>query len=398
MEKFEVELENPPPAFLEQCLRLTPSTSDLLIAELRRGEYPRTARAFTSACTGYCQYIRIAVHYGFTDLIHAFVSPSGSRVASPCWTPSSPHRLAADDDDNAWLWLIKGDGDVDGRVWAAMEASGLVEAAPGLLRMLEGVHESGAKVTATCLTQCNSTFGRVYLHEAAAAGSLGAVKCLVEGSADVGLRDRHGNTPLHKAQGIAVAQYLLDQGADALAISGHGYTTLHTVGDVEVSRLLTRSGVDATARDHDGRTALHYAKDAAVAEHLLDCGADADAQDHDGWTALHVVKDPAVARCLVERGADPNIRDGEGCAPLHLVEDASVAQCLLEHGADPDAADDEGCTPLFYVRSLAIARVLVEGGASVDAEKGDGSTLLHELEDDEVVEYLVQCGARGRKE
>jgi hypothetical protein len=100
-----------------------------------------------------CRFIRVAVHHGFTDLVKIFITrDSDGSLTSPAWTPTSPHRLSQNDAENAWLWLMIGDGQLDDKVWEAVEAGGLVSDGSSAAILVDGVYKSGRKVTAGAVT------------------------------------------------------------------------------------------------------------------------------------------------------------------------------------------------------------------------------------------------------
>lgn len=157
-----------------------------------------------------------------------------------------------------------------------------------------------------------------------AAGSIEAVKLLVQRGAVISLRDSHGCTPLHSR-----------------------FITLETAG------FFVAGGVDIGSRDCRGRTPLHKINDVPVnvISFLLNHHAEIDAQDEAGLTPLMVAvgeygfltDDQCASRIeyLLQAGANLNIRDNEGHTPLHhAVFTGHPLRCeiLMEYGtevADP---------------------------------------------------------------
>jgi hypothetical protein len=167
----------------------------------------KPARALQIIMRNYadCRLIRVAVHHGFTDIVRRFIiRDSGTRITSPAWTSTSPHRLSTDCAENSWLWLMIGDGDLDGKVWAAVEAGGLVMDGRNAAKLVSGVYKSGRKVCKDVLTAMVKKYQTILHNYNAESYSLDAVKCLVEAGADVNMRDYRGCTPLHcaKAAGL----------------------------------------------------------------------------------------------------------------------------------------------------------------------------------------------------
>jgi ankyrin repeat protein len=175
-----------------------------------------------------------------------------------------------------------------------------------------------------------------------------------------------------------------------------------------------------TALPRGGMTALMYAARQgalAAADALAGAGADLDATDPDGTTATVLAIINAhyeVAARLVERGADPDIGDSAGMAALYAAVDmqhqdplinrprakptgrlsaADLVRVLLAHGADPNArltspllmrqhnAGDgslgAGATPLMRAvkaGDVALARTLIDGGANPSLALANGTT------------------------
>jgi ankyrin repeat protein len=99
--------------------------------------------------------------------------------------------------------------------------------------------------------------------------------------------------------------FLIERGAivDAHAAARLGMLDrLRTLVDADPSLVHARGG--------DGQTPLHFARNVEVAEYLLEHGADIDARDidHEGTPAQYMVRDRQdVARFLVARGCDTDI-------------------------------------------------------------------------------------------
>ncbi len=120
------------------------------------------------------------------------------------------------------------------------------------------------------------------------------------------------------------------------------------------------AGADVGQRDRLGQTPLHHAAlsgEPKAIVSLLSAGADLNAVDHRGETALHLaarrIKGETL-RALVAAGADVNARNSAGQTPLHVLgldarRDADIAEAIEElaawlvaHGADPTLADVDG--------------------------------------------------------
>lgn len=129
--------------------------------------------------------------------------------------------------------------------------------------------------------------GETPLHAAAAAGSAGAVRVLLDAGANARARRDNGDTPLHYAASGEIATLLFRAIKDVTPDqhNEHGQTPLHRAGDREVTVSLLRHGASSSARDHRGSTPLHHAG-LAKAQVLVNAGADIEARDDLGQTGL----------------------------------------------------------------------------------------------------------------
>ena len=102
-----------------------------------------------------------------------------------------------------------------------------------------------------------------------------------------------------------LAAYAIERGA---TLTAHASARLSMLDQL---RALIDADPDLVhARGGDGQTPLHFAATVGIAEYLLDHGADIDARDidHESTAAQYmVVKRPEVARYLVRRGCKTDI-------------------------------------------------------------------------------------------
>ena len=263
-------------------------------------------------------------------------------------------------------------------------------------------------------TEAKDAYNRAPLHYAAARKWREMVEILIDGGADVNVKEGGngytndpGYTPLHYAvwsywpsEETATAKLLLDRGADVNARSEHGGTPLHSAatGHVNATKLLLDRGADVNAETNNGRTPLHQAAQfqfnfagTDIVKLLLDHGANINAKIADGWdagkTPLHfAARDTTsvdVAKMLVARGAEINVKKEDGGTPLHgaaYVEVPATAKLLLENGADVNAKNSKGETPLHRAavvwvmtprsakREEEIIMALIRYGADVNAQ------------------------------
>jgi hypothetical protein len=257
----------------------------------------------------YCEFVRVIVHHGFTDLIEAFVyekilDGNGKPVVNkvdkftyfivPNWKPSSSHRLSDDNVINTWLWLIKGDGDIDDKMVELIEKSRLfvsAEIADEFVTLVGGAYRSGAKVTSEQLIRnpgYTSQIDDMLLVRAAFLNDIDAVKCLVEGGADVQAVNRSGESALHATNCPNIARYLVDEHfASVHALDNKGCTPLIGAEDLNLVKFLVEDGADVNARSHTQNTALHWASSRDVVKYLIEKNADVNAIGENGETPLH---------------------------------------------------------------------------------------------------------------
>ena len=210
-------------------------------------------------------------------------------------------------------------------------------------------------------------------------------------------------TPLHKAQNIGQAKFLLDNGADVNArTTEHGDTPLHTMKlDQKTLSLMLSGGADAKARNKHNETILHHQIqdgafeprfDEATMKEILSLGVEVRVHSkRNGRTPLHEAarydKDGNLIKMLLREGSNLNIQDFEGRTPLHCAvytenatEEAKSPEfkavgALLEYGAYPNSKDKMGHTPLHDAAACenteAMAQLL-SFGADPEAKSENG--------------------------
>jgi len=149
-----------------------------------------------------------------------------------------------------------------------------------------------------------------YIEEYGFFFNINKIKRLIERGADVGAKDRDGDTPLHLADSVELAKLLIASGADVGAKDKWwGNTPLHSAvawNKIEIAKLLIDSGADMGAKDIDGETPLHVAvweDNIAVAKLLIASGADVNAKGWNGFTPLDWAKSEEMEALLIEHGA-----------------------------------------------------------------------------------------------
>jgi cytohesin len=190
------------------------------------------------------------------------------------------------------------------------------------------------------------------LHKAASMGQARVVQFLLEGGAEVGVRNKSGSTPLHLAARL---------------------------GRREIVLLLLGGKADPNS-DSQGQTPAHLAAGEgykAVVETLLDAGGNPNAKDSAGKTPLHWAAEKdrkAVVELLLAKGARVNEPDGSGQTALHVAAglgNVNLLSILLDAGADLEAKTNSGMTPLAVAvngGNLTTVRTLLARKANPNVE------------------------------
>jgi ankyrin repeat protein len=139
------------------------------------------------------------------------------------------------------------------------------------------------------------------------ARSAAVLDVLLDAGADINARSRWwaGGFGLLDSAGPELAIHAIARGA---VLTVHAAARLGMLE--ELKRLLSARPELIRAPGGDGQTALHFASSVEVAEVLLDHGADIDARDvdHESTPAQYMVRTrPEVARYLVRRGCQTDI-------------------------------------------------------------------------------------------
>lgn len=213
-------------------------------------------------------------------------------------------------------------------------------------------------------------------------------KLLIGAGANVNARSKVGRTPLVIAAGTPGAaptvRLLLAKGADPSVVAARGYTPLNQAGhanDIEILRALLPYKANLNTGDFVGLSALMYAAgrdNLPAVRLLLKAGADVNAANvtevrmKNGLIALSKLtalmtaapaSSPEVVQALLDAGADANARDVRGLTPLMQavasdVSDPRVVRLLLSRGADPALKSTTGETAADWARKFALAENL----------------------------------------
>jgi len=273
--------------------------------------------------------------------------------------------------------------------------------------------------------------GDSLLHLAVKSGNHDILKLLLVSKADVNARNESLQTPIFEAvrfqmpyqgkggfapsfSGPDQSQYyksisplpikeliqlLLEYGAEVNIKDRFGETPLHSVTTAEIVELLLARGALINAPRDDGATSLHLAaKDmnADVVKALLEHGANINAKNRFGETPLHIATTEGIVKLLLARDSLIDVRRNDGATPLHLASvfgRNEITKMLLTYGAHVNAKTTDGVTPLHYANGIGIVKLLLANGAEVDASDSGGNTPLYMADKPEVVELLLKHGA-----
>lgn len=233
------------------------------------------------------------------------------------------------------------------------------------------------------------------IHAAADAADAARVAALLDAEPGLlGLADRAGGTPLHRAVAASardVVALLLDRGADVHAVHGSGPASedgyaaagfqpidlalwsspfWNVRGDVETARLLLARGaaydlaIASALGDLEGVRSFLDDDPGRIAE-ARPCGKRALS------SAVEFGHRPVV-RLLLERGADPNWPEGSAAprgAALYAASrlgDRAAVELLLAHGADPNGWIDSSGSATYAARTPELRALLIERGGTLD--------------------------------
>ena len=282
------------------------------------------------------------------------------------------------------------------------------------------------------------------LYAAVRGNDLARLRMLVASQADANAKDEQGDTPLIYAAGagsVEAMKFLVDKGADPNAQNGFGSTALMlSATDLAKVRLLVERGANVNLASKQGRTPLFIAamsdQSADIVKYLAGKGADFNARDAFGNTILTAAasgNDLNTIRAALDAGVDVNAAGATGITPLMLSAGyhgnlpatkmllakgakvnamcpspslfpidapksgplalnkftplllamphapAEVVQALIDAGADVNVKDSRNMTPLMFAvatnhQNPAVIRLLLERGADVAAQSNVGET------------------------
>lgn len=260
---------------------------------------------------------------------------------------------------------------------------------------------------------------------AVSSGSGSCVSLLLQGGADVHIRDASGRTALMYAGSVAVAEILLEAGIDLYAIENEQPRSERLL---ETDIYLSETGYvehrsDALDCILEGRSTERF----EIAAYLVQAGLDIDRntsninrQDTRLYDAAFGTNEFAVD-FLLKNGANPHLRNLRGTSPLHAVcwgtdvpfeinwkpiqRTVRIIEKLLKAGININIADDLGYAPIHEAvfgdgGYLTALKTLLEHNADVDAVTNDKTTplMLAAMEGElECMQTLLSQGADLRR-
>ena len=255
------------------------------------------------------------------------------------------------------------------------------------------------------------------LHHAATKGNITAVKFILDNSAGsaskIDIRDKLGNTPLHKAslEGKAkIADYLLRHGADIKCICQFKQNAVHKAalnGYANVVEVIKKFDEESylelmQQKDIGQSTVLHlavYGGSIEIVQMLKELGyleTQLKQTNESGETALHRAARRNLTTFInifLDHGADVNFENSKGQTPLHIASEnghKEAVNALIRDEIDlqPRPCTKLNCKDNYYQTPLMAAlikgdesvfNVLNEAGAMLDVKNKRGQNLIHIL-------------------
>ncbi|PQE30580.1 Ankyrin protein [Rutstroemia sp. NJR-2017a WRK4] len=173
--------------------------------------------------------------------------------------------------------------------------------------MLSSRDSSGSLPLHWAAGSFNQPDNEVWARDDIVAQATDTIKLLLQGSSlsSINIPDNRGNTPLH------------------LASSGEAHpSSKHSLVARAIVKLLLEHGADVRLRNRKGQTPLHLVTtDTELMELLLANGAGLNDADAEGNTALHFaasnLRYVEAVRFFISRGADLHARNSKWNKPLH---------------------------------------------------------------------------------
>ena len=278
-----------------------------------------------------------AALYGHSDIIRILFNHGSSLVAGKtiCTVAGPLHLAALHGRLEATRMLLELGADM---TWTNFGGeTPAYFAARGNVSCMEAFVDAGFNLNT------EGPAGKTFLHAAAEHSSKEMVDYLLgkeEGRMSVNIQDDEGRTPLHFAiVNSEIVKKLLHHGANMGIEDKHGMTPAHRAAcyrlpgiDRKSLRVFLDAGFDLSTRPMFGVSVLHYA-----------------AETFD--------KQEEMEDLLKRPGVNINTRDADGVTPLAWVANRTpgperewMINLLLRYGADPEIEDIWGDTPAVKLR------------------------------------------------
>lgn len=284
--------------------------------------------------------------------------------------------------------------------------------------LIDMARERGHEQVAEMLERARARPGRVVaqpadhpIHLAAERGDNEAIGALLDADAGlVGLGDRFGGTPLHRAVlggHRGVVTLMLDRGADVHALHGSaawpgsGLVNCQAIDlaiwggrrrprNLDIARLLVSRGAA-----YDLTIAAAFGDLPAVRRMLDDNPSRITETRPSGRRPLSAAvefRHDDIARLLLERGANPRWEPAEAVHEAARTGNLAILKLLLEHGADPNEDIDSTSSALAFAATPEVRALLESYGAGL----GDYDTTWIEHDDARLKSIVTEPHASYR--
>ena len=220
-----------------------------------------------------------------------------------------------------------------------------------------------------------------------------------------------GTQPLIQAvitQNIEQVKTLLSEGADVNIKTKDGQTPLHIAarnGQVDIVDMLLAKGADFTVQNSNGRTIAGLAKVNGHMEifELIIKHANQSGDNKEIMTIYDYasIGDIEKVKSLILEGINVNTKSQNGVMALHWASvngHRNIAELLIQNGADVNVQINSGQTPLLLACQMGkkdVVALLLTKGADFNIKFRNRSPLSYARDNDhtEIVELLRKHGA-----